>query len=49
VNTRNVCWSDVHKKVCRAAVVNDEREVVDEFGFRNSKKGIDDFMMVLFQ
>jgi len=36
---------DVHKRVCRAAVVNDEGELVDEFSFRNSEKGIEDFMM----
>jgi len=36
---------DVHKKVCRAAMVNDDGEVVDEFGFWNSKKDIDDFIM----
>lgn len=38
---------DVHKNVCRAAVVNDEGEVVDEFSFMNSKGGIEDFMMKL--
>lgn len=27
---------DVHKKVCRAAIVDDDDEVVDEFSFRNS-------------
>jgi transposase len=36
---------DVHKKVCRAAMVNDECELVDEFSFRNCSKGIEDFMM----
>jgi len=36
---------DVHKKVCRAAIVNDEGELVDEFSFINSKKGVEDFMM----
>lgn len=36
---------DVHKKVCRAAVVNGEGELVEEFSFTNSKKGIGDFMM----
>ena len=36
---------DVHKKVCRAAMVNDEGELVDEFSFTNSKRGIEDFMM----
>lgn len=36
---------DVHKNVCRAAVVSDEGELVDEFTFRNSGGGIEDFMM----
>ena len=36
---------DVHKNVCRAAIVNDEGDLVDEFSFRNSKRGIEDFMM----
>jgi transposase len=36
---------DVHKKVCRAAMVNDEGELVEEFSFINSKRGIEDFMM----
>jgi len=36
---------DVHKRVCRAAVVNDEGELVDEFSFRNCPRGIDDFLM----
>jgi len=36
---------DVHKKVCRAAMANDEGELVEEFSFTNSKKGIEDFMM----
>jgi len=36
---------DVHKKVCRAAMVNDEGELMEEFSFTNSKKGIEDFMM----
>ena len=36
---------DVHKKVCRAAIVNDEGVLVDEFSFINSKKGFEDFMM----
>ena len=36
---------DAHKKVCRAAMVNDEGELVDEFSFRNCSKGIEDFMM----
>jgi len=36
---------DVHKRVCRAAMVNDEGELVDEFSFMNSKGGIEDFMM----
>lgn len=36
---------DVHKKVCRAAMTNDEGELVEEFSFMNSKKGIEDFMM----
>ena len=36
---------DVHKKVCRAAIVNDEGDLVDEFSFGNSKRGIEDFMM----
>jgi len=36
---------DVHKRVCRAAMVNGEGEMVDEFSFRNSKRGIEDFMM----
>ena len=34
---------DVHKRVCRAAMVNDEGEVMDEFSFKNSPPGIDDF------
>jgi transposase len=38
---------DVHKKVCRAAIVNDEGELVDEFSFMNSKKGIEDFLTKL--
>ncbi|MGC8998190.1 MAG: hypothetical protein ACP5JW_02125 [Candidatus Bathyarchaeia archaeon] len=36
---------DVHKRVCRAAIVNDERELVGKFSFRNSRKGVEDFMM----
>jgi len=36
---------DVHKKVYRATMVNEEGELVDEFSFRNSKRGIEDFMM----
>jgi len=32
---------DVHKRVCRAAMVNDEGELVDEFSFTNSKRGIE--------
>jgi len=36
---------DVHKRVCRAAVVNDEGELIDELSFRNSKRGIEDFIM----
>jgi transposase len=36
---------DVHKKVCRAAMANDEGELAEEFCFMNSKKGIEDFMM----
>ena len=36
---------DVHKKVCRAAMMNDEGELVDEFSFRNSERGIEDFKM----
>ena len=36
---------DVHKKVCRAAVMNDEGELVDEFSFRNSERGIEEFLM----
>ena len=35
---------DALKKVCRAVVLN-EGELVDEFSFRNSKRGIEDFMM----
>jgi transposase len=35
----------VHKKVCRAAIANDEGDLVEEFSFTNSKKGIEDFMM----
>lgn len=38
---------DVHKRVCRAAMVNDKGELVDEFSFMNSKRGIGDFMMKL--
>jgi transposase len=34
---------DVHKKVCRAAMVNEEGEVVDEYSFKNSPPGIEDF------
>jgi len=43
----NAFWVgvNVHKKVCRAAMVNDECELVDEFSFRNCSKGIEDFMM----
>jgi len=36
---------DVHKRVCRAAVVNDHGEVVDEFSFMNLVDGIGDFLM----
>ena len=36
---------DVHKRVCRAAIVNDEGELLDEFSFMNSKKGMEDFMI----
>jgi transposase len=45
VNTMMYVGVDVHKKVCRAAIVNDEGELVDEFSFINSKKGVEDFMM----
>jgi transposase len=38
---------DVHKKVCRAAMVNDVGEMVDEFSFRNSKTGIEELTMRL--
>jgi len=38
---------DVHKRVCRAAMVNDEGELVYEFSFGNCSKGIEDFMMNL--
>lgn len=38
---------DVHRKVCRAAIVNDGGELVDEFSFINSKKGVEDFTMRL--
>jgi transposase len=37
--------ADMHKKVCRAAILNDEGDVVDEFSFMNSVNGIRDFMM----
>jgi len=36
---------DVHKRVCRATMVNDKGELVDEFFFRNSERGIEEFMM----
>jgi len=36
---------DVHKKVCRAAMMNDEGEMADEFSFKNSKRGIEEFVM----
>jgi hypothetical protein len=36
---------DVHKKAYRAAMANDEGELVEEFSLTNSKKGIEDFMM----
>ena len=36
---------DVHKRVCRAAIVNDEGELVDDFSFMTSKKGMEDFMI----
>jgi transposase len=35
---------DVHKKVCRAAVVNAEGELVDEFNFSNTRTGIGEFI-----
>jgi len=35
---------DVHKRVCRAAIVNAEGTVVDEVSFRNSKTGIDELV-----
>jgi transposase len=38
---------DVHKKVCRAAIVDEEGEVVDEFSFRNSSQGIEVFTVRL--
>jgi transposase len=38
---------DVHKKACRAAIVDEEGEVVDEFMFRNSSARIEDFMVKL--
>jgi transposase len=38
---------DVHKRVCRAAMVNEDGAVVDECSFRNSKTGIEDLMMRL--
>ena len=36
---------DVHKKVCRAAMLDDEGELVDECSFANSEKGVDEFLM----
>ena len=36
---------DAHKKACRAAMVNDEGESVDEFSFMNSSGGVEDFLM----
>lgn len=38
---------DVHKKVCRAAVVDDEGELIDEFSFKNCSRGIEVFMVNL--
>jgi transposase len=38
---------DVHKKVCRAAMVNEDGAVVDECSFRNSTTGIDELVMRL--
>jgi transposase len=40
---------DIHKKVCRAAIVDYEGELAEEFSFTNSKKGIEDLMMKLEQ
>jgi transposase len=36
---------DVHKRVCRAAMVNDVGAVVDAFSFRNAPRGIEDLVM----
>lgn len=38
---------DVHKKVCRAAIVDDDSEVVDKFMFKNSLQGIEGFTVML--
>jgi transposase len=38
---------DVHKNVCRAAIVDEEGEVADEFMFKNSSQGIEDFAVKL--
>ena len=38
---------DVHKKMCQAAIIDEEGELLDEIRFRNDVEGIEDFAMKL--
>ena len=38
---------DVHKKMCQAAILDEEGELLDEIRFRNDAEGIEDFAMKL--
>jgi len=38
---------DIHKKMCQAAIIDDEGELLDEIRFRNDVEGIEDFAMKL--
>jgi transposase len=38
---------DVHKKMCQAAVLDEEGELLDETRFTNDREGIEDFTLKL--
>jgi len=38
---------DIHKKMCQAAIIDDEGELLDEIRFRNDVEGIEDFALKL--
>ena len=38
---------DVHKKMCQAAIIDEEGELLDEIRFRNTIEGIEDFALKL--